>query len=162
MPKIGSLSQVLHAQDNTSDSEFVASKSGAKSESKCEMNENADPFSDFFITMISKHWKQQKKDQNISQIDVAKRANLFNEILNYIYVARCRRLFSLAWFDDLTYVQSEDSISKALLIACCNKPNCNSVELNYIQLEPFIDITTPKFTKIDLKLIAYYIHELKK
>lgn len=103
MPRISLLSQVFNAQDDTSDLELVALELEAESEGKFEMNEDTDPFSDLFGTKINKYWKPQKKDQHASQIDVAKRANLFNEIFNYIHMTRCRTLFSLAWYNDLIY-----------------------------------------------------------
>lgn len=76
------MSQVLNAQNDLSDSESVVSESGAESEGEFEMDEEFDPFADIFGTEANKHWKQRKKDQHASQTNVAKRANLPNEIFD--------------------------------------------------------------------------------
>lgn len=76
------MSQVLNAQDNLSDSESVVSELGAESKGKFEMDNKVDFFTDIFGIKADDHWKQQKKDQQASQTDKAKRANLLNEIFD--------------------------------------------------------------------------------
>lgn len=69
----------------------------------------------------------------------------------------------MAWYDDLTYAQSEDGSSpKALPTSCCNGPSCNSVEPDYIQREPFIDTTTAKVTEVDREWVACRTLALKQ
>ncbi|MCJ1468820.1 hypothetical protein MMC07_007450 [Pseudocyphellaria aurata] len=59
-----------------------------------------------------------------------------DEIFDYIYVALCRRLFSLAWYDDFTYATASSAATaapaKALPDACYNGLSCQSPEPNYL------------------------------
>lgn len=62
------------------------------------------------------------------------RAKLPNKIFDCIYIAWCQKLFSLTWYNDLTYAQSENiSSTKELPVPYCNRSSYNSIELNYIQ-----------------------------
>lgn len=145
LPKTSPLSQVLNAEDELSESESVA-----ESECDLELDADADLFSGMLASDADQNRRQQKKELQANQTDAAKRSKLPNEIFDYIHVARCRRLFSLAWYEDLTYAQSDDSSSPtALPIPCCNGPSCNSTEPSYTQREPFVDTTTKKATEAD-------------
>lgn len=66
LPKINFLSQVFNTKNNLSDSKSIALQSVVKSESKFEINENADFFSNSFKTKADKYCKQQKKNQYAS------------------------------------------------------------------------------------------------
>lgn len=78
----------------------------------------------------------------------------------------CRRLFSLAWYDDLTYadeVTSDESIlKKPLPKACCNGPSCNNPEPEYLRREPFIQYITTKYSKSDREWMACQTIKLKE
>ena len=120
------------------------------SEADYKLDDKTDLFSEVLALDANQNYEQQKKDLKTSQSDGAKQAKLCNEIFDYIHIARCHRLFFLAWYNDLTYTQSEDGSSpKILPTSCCNGPSCNSVELGYFQQKPFIDTTTAKVTKVD-------------
>lgn len=62
-------------------------------------------------------------------------------------MTRCQRLFFLAWYNDLTYAQSEDT--QELPVPCCNVPSYNFIEPNYIQQESFMDTTTATVMEVD-------------
>lgn len=74
-------------------------------------------------------------------------------------MARCRKLFVLAWYSDITYAESEkiaqnnsfcSSLSrKAPLEFCYNGLNYKSQELDYILREAFINVTLPKHTEVE-------------
>lgn len=75
---------------------------------------------------------------------------------------RWRRLFSLAWYNNLTYAQNKDSTSKVLPITCCNRPSSNSIKPDYIKQKLFIDTTTLKFLEVDQEWIDCCTSKLKK
>ena len=158
-PKTSSLSQLINVEDKLSDLEAVA-----KSEGDFELDEEADLFSGMLASDADQNQKQRKKELKANEIDDAKRAKPPNQIFDYIHVARYRRLFSLPWYDDLTYAQSNDSsiLAVALPTPCCNGPSCSSTELSYTQRECFIDRTTTKITKANGEWIAYRTLALKK
>lgn len=159
LPKTSLLSQVVNTKDELSDSESVA-----KSECDFELDEEADLFSGILASNADQNRRQRKKEVKANQTDVEKRAKLPNEIFDYIYVARCQRLFSLAWYDNLTYAQGDDSSTPAvaLLIPCYNSPNCSSTEPLYILRESFIDTTITKTTEADRKWMVCRTLALKE
>lgn len=79
------------------------------------------------------------------KIDIAKQANLFNKIFDYIYMAKCKRLFLLIWYNDETYT----SPLTILLIPCCNSPSCNSEDFKYLQQAFFINIVSIKYIETE-------------
>ena len=83
---------MVNAKDKLSDLE-----SGAESEGDFELDEKANPFSGILASDADQNQRQRKKELKANETDAAKRAKLPNEIFDYIHVARCRRLFSLAW-----------------------------------------------------------------
>ena len=96
-------------------------------------------------------------------MNATKRSRLPNKIFNYIHVARCQKLFSLAWYDNMMYAQSEDfSPAKALQIPCCNNLSCNSTEPYYTQREPFVNTAIAKATEADREWIACWTLALKQ
>lgn len=158
LPKTSLLSQVLNVKDELSESESVA-----ESECDLELDEEADLFSGMLASDADQNRRHQKKDLQANQTDAAKRTKLPNEIFDYIHVARCRRLFSLAWYEDLTYAQSDDlSSPTALPIPCCNGLSCNLIEPSYTPRELFVDTTTKKATEADREWMACRTLALKQ
>lgn len=104
---------------------------------------------------VSRNKKHKKK---ASQTDAAKRANLPDEIFDCIHVAKCRRLFSLAWYDNETYV----SPSTALPTPCCNGPSCNSEDPEYLQRASLVNTAPVRYTEIEREWMAFMTSELKK
>lgn len=110
-----------------------------------------------------KEAKRQKKAEKRGQFNAKKRANLPDKIFDYIYNAQYRKLFSLAWYDDMTYKLSPDKAAiKPLLILCYNDPACQSPEPDYLKKEPFIDSTPNKLSKAERRWIACRTAVLKK
>ncbi len=64
-------------------------------------------------------------------------------------MAKYRHLFSLTWYNNLTYAQSKNFTSKALPIAYYNGLNYKSMEPEYTQQEKFIDTVIPKIIEVD-------------
>ena len=120
----------------------------AESKGDFELDKEANLFSGMLASDADQNQRQRKKELKASKIYAAKRAKLLKEIFDYIYVAKCQKLFSLAWYDYLTYAQSNDSSTSAIALptTCCNRLSCSSRELLYTQQEPFIDTTTTKIT----------------
>lgn len=69
-----------------------------------------------------------------------------------MHVAKCRRLFSLAWYDDLTY--GDGPSSKPLSTLCCNVSECLSDDLDFLKREPFVKPVTVKYSEAERELIA--------
>ena len=158
LPKTSPLSQVLNAEDDLSDAESIAG-----SEADFEYDEEANLFSGILASDADQDRRERKKELRTSQTNATKRSRLPNEIFDYIHVARCRRLFSLAWYDDMTYAQSGDSSpTKALPIPCCNGPSCNSTESYYTQREPFLNTAIAKATEADREWMACRTLALKQ
>lgn len=134
--------------------------------------EDADLFSGFFITDADENHLKKKKQCHVSKMDAQKRAKLPDEIFDYIHVARCRRLFSLAWYGDMMYAEEASvylgstsnnlPFKKPLPTHCCNGPSCMSPEPDYLQRGAFIDDTSAKYTEGDQEQIACRTTELKK
>ena len=119
-------------------------------EADVDFDKRADFFLGVLATNVEQDCSKKKKEKQASHTNAAKCAKLSNEIFDYIHIACCQRLFSLAWYNDLTYAQSEDiSPPKELPVLCCHGPSCNSIEPDYIQRESFINITTPTTTEVD-------------
>ena len=162
--KISPLNQVLNADDDVSDTSSLAtSEAGSETDFDINHNDEADLISGVLATEVNETHFNRKKERKISKSDAAKRANLPNEIFDYIYVARCRRLYSLAWYDDMTYAQNDAHLKaeKALPQPCCNGPSCRSQEPDFMIREPFIDTSTPKYTESNREWIAYRTLALK-
>ena len=119
-------------------------------------------FLDLLATKAKKDSRVKKSKKRVSRSNAEKRAKLLDEIFDYIHAANCRRLFSLAQYDDLTYAPNAEGLSKALPTLCCNSSSCNSEEPPFLKRLPFIDTTAVKYTEADYKWIAYRTAELKK
>lgn len=119
---------------DTSDAELIV-ESIAESEA-ANLDNDVDLIATLFATEADKGKIKKKKDEKTKQTDTAKRANIPNKIFDYIHVARHRRLFSLAWYNYLTYndkVTSDEPIfKKPLPETCCNGASYNSPELEYL------------------------------
>lgn len=102
---------------------------------------------------------KKKKVYQTSKSDAQKRANLLKKIFNSIYITCCRKLFALAWYRDMTYVESKRTAQneyfceflsrKALPKFCCNGPSCKSQKPDYILRETFINRTLSKHIKVE-------------
>lgn len=164
--KASPLSLVTNAIADTSDAESVAESEAAESEAAEFDDDQDDLIAAFLATEADEQQIQKKKDKKANQSDAAKRAKLPDEIFDYIHVAQYRRLFSLAWYDDLTYADQEQidgSITKkALPTACCNGPSCKSVEPEFLHREPFIQSKVIKHTESDREWMACRTAALKK
>lgn len=58
---------------------------------------------------IDKVFCNKKQKKKTSQIDAIKSANQSDEIFDYIYIAKCRRLFSLTSYNNKTYLSPSTS-----------------------------------------------------
>lgn len=81
---------------------------------------------DILTTEAKQEFQARRSKKKTSKSDAKKRAKLPDEIFDYIHVAKCRRLFTLAWYDDKTYTPSNDGLTKALPILYCNGSSCKS------------------------------------
>lgn len=104
------LSQFVDA-DSLSDQESVA-------ESEAESDNGDVDETDLLSALLATEGEAQKKQRSAkkrtSKSDAAKRTSPPNEMFDYIHVAPCRRLFSLAWYDDMTSMQAQQSIAVKL------------------------------------------------
>lgn len=99
----------------------------------------------------------QKARKQAFKSNSAKRANLPNKMFDYIYTTKCQHLFSLAWYDNQTYVL----YSQTLPTLCSNSLSCNSEPPNFLNRFPFIDDTPFKLLEINREWVAYRASELK-
>lgn len=93
------------------------------------------------------HGKKSKKQINKS--NAPKRASLPDEIFDYIHTAKCRRPFSLAWYDDTTYASNAETSAtlKALPVPCCNGPDFLSPMPEMLLREEFINVSSSTLTE---------------
>lgn len=96
----------------------------------------------------------KKMNKKASSTDAQKRANLPDEIFDYIHVAKCRRLFSLNWYNDSTYGHGNEASTKLLPTLCCNGSGCNSKDPEYLEREPFVKPVAIKYSEADREQIA--------
>lgn len=94
---------ITNAIIDTLDAQLVAKSEAAKSEVAEFDDDQDDLIAAFFATKADEQQIQKKKDKKANQSDAAKQAKLRDKIIDYIHIAQCRRLFFLAWYDDLTY-----------------------------------------------------------
>lgn len=164
--KISQLNQVLNADEDLSDAESVAgSAAGSEADFDIDDVDEADLISGLLATEADETQLSKKKERKSNKSDAAKRANLSEEIFEYIHVARCRRLYALAWYDDMTYAHNNDDsgaiATKALPQLCCNGSSCQSQEPDFMKRDFFIDTSTPKYTETDREWIACRSSALK-
>lgn len=87
----------------------------------------------FIATEAKIEASKRSSKQQTNKTDAEKRANLLDEIFYYTHIVPCQRLFSLAWYDDITYaLDTKSSLSKALFISCCNRPSCQNIEPEFL------------------------------
>ena len=163
---ISRMNQVLNADNNVTNADLDAGLeagsevgSGACSGADFDLDDadKADLVSGVPATKADKSRISKKKEGRSNKSDAAKRANLPDEMFEYIHVAQCQRLYSLAWYDDMTYAQSSDNsgATKTLPQPCCNGPRCQSEEPEFMKRDSFIDTSTPKYMENDREWIAY-------
>lgn len=153
------LCQVSNAQEEDgSDADSIAGLEAdffAYSEAERFDIEDADLFLGLFITDADENHLKKKKQRHASKTDAQKRAKLLDENFVYIHVARYRRLFSLAWYGDMTYAE-EASVhpgstsnnlpsNKPLPTHGCNGPSC-------MRPEP-AQLSTPRGTENGLRAV---------
>ncbi len=74
------------------------------------------------------------------------------EILYYIYSVKCKRLFSLAWYDNSTYApQNSDKAGKSLPTFYYNRSSCKSKKLIYLHQDLFVHSNHIKYLETDRK-----------
>lgn len=112
---------------------------------------------DLISTEAESHSQSQKMKKQASKTNAQKRASLPDEIFDYIHVAKCRRLFSLAWYDDATYNNNQPLPS-----LYCNGPGCNSEEPECLKREPFVETLTIRYSETDREWMACRTAELTK
>ena len=103
---------------------------------------------------------KKNNEKKANKSDAKKRANLSNEIFNYIHVTPYRRLFSLAWYDDMTYTKNADRSMLALPTLYCNEHGCNSTTPDFLSREAFIDASPVIYRKVDREWVACRMVEL--
>lgn len=141
------------AETTISDTESIL-ESDAEGDEEGEVNDS-ELLSALLATEseVTNQNKAAKKQNNQSELQ--KRANLPDEFFDYIHRAPCRRLFSLAWYDDMTYAINEATgLRKDLPTACCNGPSCKSTDPEFLQREPFIETPPIKYSETDRKLAS--------
>lgn len=94
-------------------------------------------------------------NKKASSTNIQKRANLSNKIFDYIYIAKCCRIFSLNWYNNSTYGNSNKASTKLLPILCCNGSGCNLKNLEYLEKEPFVKPVAIKYLKAIRKWFIY-------
>lgn len=93
--------------------------------------------------------RSKKEKKKFSKTDTQKREHLSDEIFDYIHFAKCTQLFSLAWYDDLTYAPKNNDVGKPLPVFCCNSSGCQPEELSYLNRAHFVDSNPTKFSEAD-------------
>ena len=157
-PKAHPLSHFVDA-NSISDTESVA-------ESEAESDDGDVDETDLLSTLLATESEAQKKQRSAkkrtSKNDAAKRASLPNDIFDYIHVAPCRRLYSLALYDDMTYASLTEHSGKALPDLCCNVSGCRSVEPDYLKQGLHFDTEPAKHNEYEREWIAYRSQALKQ
>lgn len=149
---------------NDGDTSDMESSLAGSEATDSDLSDDGDPMATLLATEAEASLEKHKKARLSRRNHTSKRAKIPDDIFDYINIARCRRLFSLACYDDLTYAQKKGPQSKkALPTSCCNGPSCNSPEPEYLQREPFIEqATVIKYTEADLEWIACRIAGLNQ
>ena len=147
----------------TDTSNFSDNKSIARS----KVDENFDdPITNqlftIFTTNIEKETQANRATNRLSATNAEKQAKLPNKIFNYIHTAKCRRLFLLDWYDDVTYAASEEGLIKALPNPYCNGSSFQSSNPEFLNRPPFIDTTPVKYNESNREWIAIRTAKLKE
>lgn len=95
--------------------------------------------------------------------DTAKYANITSKIFHYIYTTKCRHLFSLALYNDITYASPTISLNifnllfiKAFLVFCYNGSSCSSSLSAYLHnKKSFVESITITYTKVNPEWAIY-------
>lgn len=155
---------MLSLADNISDTESIAD-SEAEGE---ELDEGSIKDSDLLSSLLATEAETKQNTclakKKANKTDLQKRASLLDEIFDYIHVAQCRRLFSFAWYDDMTYAANEDLETpiKALPVTSCNSPGYQSNEPKLLKRKLFIETLPIKFSKFDREWFTFCTLALKK
>lgn len=135
--------KALAQADNDDTLDMESSLAGSEA-TDSDLSDDGDPVATLLATEAKASLEKRKKARLLRKKHASKRVKICDEIFDYVNVARCRRLFSLACYDDLTYATQKGSKSnKALSIACCcNGSSCNSPEPEYLHRQPFMEQAT--------------------
>lgn len=90
------MSQTNFVDVETSDAESVA-------ESKIIDLDNINLMTILLATKADGGRMKKKRDKKIKHTDTAKQKNMFNKMFDYIYIAQCKKLFSVIWYDNLIH-----------------------------------------------------------
>lgn len=138
------------------DLENSDNKSAQSSNNEEPPDEFHDPCTEQLLDLLSTEAKtsshNKKTKKQAFTTDAQKRANLPDEIFDYIHVAKCRQLFSLAWYDDFTY--DDEKNRKPLPTFCCNGSGCASEDPEFLKREPFVKTVTVKYSEANREWMA--------
>lgn len=103
VPKPSPLSQIATVDEVESD----VDSAGSGMDTDLEEFDHAD--SDLLSALLGTEAEEKKSGRRVSKSDAAKRAQLPDELSDYIHAVKYRRLYSLACYDDTTYVIPSDA-----------------------------------------------------
>lgn len=109
----------------------------AESAVESELNEFDDPVTNILFNLIviktKKDSNTKKAKKQTSKTEMKKRVKLPNKLFDYIYTAQCQKLFSLAWYNDLTYTSNVNSLLKAFPELYYNGFSYNLKDLSFLK-----------------------------
>lgn len=156
--------KALTKADDGDTSDMESSLAGSEA-TDSELSDDADPMATLLATDAEATLKKRKKARLSRRNHASKRAKISDDIFDYINVARCRRLFSLACYDDLTYaVQKGSKSNKALplLVVMALVATARSRNI-YRENRSWSKLSLPSIPReADREWIAYRIAGLKK
>lgn len=85
----------------------MESSSGGSEVTDSDLTDDVDPMATLLATEAEARLEKRKKPRLLRQNHISKRAKIPDDIFDYINTTRCRRLFSLAYYGDLTYAQKK-------------------------------------------------------
>lgn len=94
--KTSPLTQVASAEDDVPDTDSVAFTEASGAEYEYDLDVEEDFLANVFATEAEERHTKHRIAKMRASADASTRANIPDEIFDYIHVARCRRLFSLA------------------------------------------------------------------
>lgn len=135
---------MINANEDLLDIKLVA---GLVSSLEADFNINSinidNLISDLLAIEFDKTQPSKKKECESHELNAAKLANLLEEILEYIYVAKYRRSPTLAWYNNMIYAYTNNELgaiaTKVIFQLCCNKPSCQSRKPDLIYKNCLID-----------------------
>lgn len=79
-------------------------------------------------------------------------------------MASCRRLFSLTWYDDITYASNKINgiTTKLLPTICYNGSGCQSIKPEFLEREQLFEVTSSKYSESEREWIVFRTLGLQK